>query len=64
MHFRKNIEHIGEVLGYQLSKTLHYKIRDIKTLFRSKMMSIYDDQLVVCSVLSTSLTLHQRLKDY
>ncbi|MFI0431096.1 uracil phosphoribosyltransferase [Mariniflexile sp. HMF6888] len=64
MRFRKNIEHIGEVLGYELSKTLHYKNKDIKTPFGSKTMAVYDDQLVVCSVLRAGLTLHQGLLNY
>jgi len=31
MRFRKNIERIGEVLGYELSKTLPHEVKTVQT---------------------------------
>ena len=32
MRFRRNIERIGEILGYELSKTLDYRNQTVETL--------------------------------
>lgn len=64
MRFRKNIERIGEILGYELSKTLSYKTIKVKTPFGAKKMSVSEDKLVFCSVLRAGLPLHQGLLNY
>ena len=64
MRFRRNIERIGEILSYELSKSLDYKNKTIQTPFGSKMMSLYINELVLCSVLRAGLPLHQGLLNY
>lgn len=64
MRFRKNIERIGEILGYELSKTLDYEQKNIKTPFGSKSISLPSNDLVLCSVLRAGLPLHQGLLNY
>jgi uracil phosphoribosyltransferase len=64
MRFRKNIERIGEVLGYELSKTLNYKDKKVETPFGHKMVSMPQNNLVLCSVLRAGLPLHQGLLNY
>jgi uracil phosphoribosyltransferase len=32
MRFRRNIERIGEIMAYELSKELHYKSVEIQTI--------------------------------
>ena len=64
MRFRRNIERIGEVLGYELSKTLAYKRADVKTPFGIKRMNLPENDLVLCSVLRAGLPLHQGLLSY
>lgn len=64
MRFRKNIERIGEILGYELSKTLNYSEKSIKTPLGNKNVSILKDKLVLCSVLRAGLPLHQGLLNY
>jgi uracil phosphoribosyltransferase len=49
MRFRRNIERIGEIMAYELSKELHYKSVEIQTT-RYKNTEIAD-QLVICSIL-------------
>jgi uracil phosphoribosyltransferase len=61
MRFRKNIERIGEILGYELSKTLNYKGKKVKTPFGHKTVLMPQDNLVLCSVLRAGLPLHQGL---
>ncbi len=64
MRFRRNIERIGEILSYELSKTLHYKGKTVNTPFGSKEISLPIDQLVLCSVLRAGLPLHQGMLNY
>lgn len=64
MRFRRNIERIGEILGYELSKSLDYKTKKVKTPFGHKQMSVPENELVLCSVLRAGLPLHQGLLNY
>jgi len=64
MRFRRNIERIGEVLCYELSKSTSYAKKTVETPFGSKEMTLPSDQLVLCSVLRAGLPLHQGLLNY
>ena len=64
MRFRRNIERIGEILSYELSKTLHYHTHEVKTPLGTKAMSVPDNPLVLCSVLRAGLPLHQGMLNY
>ncbi|MBT8320692.1 MAG: uracil phosphoribosyltransferase [Eudoraea sp.] len=64
MRFRRNIERIGEILSYELSKTLEYRVNTIQTPFGNKPMSLSTNNLVLCSVLRAGLPLHQGLLNY
>lgn len=64
MRFRRNIERIGEILSYELSKTLNYHNKAVKTPFGSKEISLPTDKLVLCSVLRAGLPLHQGMLNY
>ncbi len=64
MRFRRNIERIGEVLAYELSKTLTFSVKKITTPLDIKSISLSDDQLVLCSILRAGIPLHQGLLNY
>lgn len=64
MRFRRNIERIGEVLGYEMSKTLHYQDSRVTTPFGIKKMRLPTNDLVLCSVLRAGLPLHHGLLNY
>jgi len=64
MRFRRNIERIGEVLGYELSKELTYVPKLIETPLGHQKMEIHQDQLVLGSILRAGLPLHQGLLNY
>ncbi|WP_281297818.1 uracil phosphoribosyltransferase [Flavobacterium limnophilum] len=64
MRFRRNIERIGEVMAYELSKNLHYKNVEIQTPLGIKKTTEIADQLVLCSILRAGLTLHQGFLNY
>lgn len=64
MRFRKNIERIGEVLSYEISKTLLFSSNDIKTPLGIKSIKLPNEQLVICSILRAGLPLHNGLLNY
>ena len=64
MRFRRNIERIGEVLCYELSKSLNYDTKTVQTPFGTKDIALPIDELVLCSVLRAGIPLHQGLLNY
>lgn len=64
MRFRKNIERIGEILGYELSKYLNYQPINITTPLGHKNIPLISNDLVICSILRAGLPLHQGLQNY
>jgi uracil phosphoribosyltransferase len=64
MRFRRNIERIGEVLGYELSKNLEYVSKIVETPLGNKTMELPQEQLVLCSILRAGLPLHLGLLNY
>jgi len=64
MRFRRNLERIGEILGYELSKTLNYSSKLITTPLGKKDISLINNELVLCSILRAGLPLHQGLQNY
>mgnify|MGYP002625901266 CR=1 FL=1 len=59
MVFRRNVERIGEMMAYELSKTLDYKKKKIITPLGSIEMSLPKDDIVLATVLRAGLPFHQ-----
>ena len=64
MRFRRNIERIGEIMAYELSKELHYSDIEIPTPLGIKKTTEIKDQLVLCSILRAGLPLHIGFLNY
>ncbi len=64
LRFRRNIERIGEVLSYELSKYLSYSDVSVETPLGNKKMQLPSNDLVLCSILRAGLPLHQGLLNY
>ena len=64
MRFRRNIERLGEILGYELSKTLNYKEEQVKTPLGTKSVPAATEEIVLCSILRAGLPLHNGLLNY
>lgn len=64
MRFRRNMERIGEIMAYELSKELHFKNVAIQTSLGIKNTSEIIDNLVLCSILRAGLTLHNGFLNY
>jgi uracil phosphoribosyltransferase len=58
--FRHNVERIGELMAYELSKTLEYKAKTVKTpLGQLDIQLTRQEELVVATVLRAGLPFHQ-----
>ncbi|RXP61376.1 uracil phosphoribosyltransferase [Lutibacter sp. HS1-25] len=64
MRFRRNIERIGEILAYELSKSLSYKSETITTPLGTKIVQSLQNEVVLCSILRAGLPLHNGLLNY
>jgi len=64
LRFRKNLERVGEILAYELSKDLSYRTKAIKTPLGEAEAGSLIDEVVICSVLRAGLTIHQGLLNY
>lgn len=64
MRFRRNIERIGEVMAYELSKNLNYEDIQITTPLGIKNTTRICDKLVLCSILRAGLPLHLGFLNY
>ena len=64
MRFRRNIERIGEVLGYELSKSLHFEAHNIETPLGDSNTILLKNDIVLCSILRAGVPLHNGLLNY
>lgn len=64
LRFRRNIERIGEIMAYEMSKTFNYSVKDIKTPLGIASVSTPDNQLVISTILRAGLPFHQGLLSY
>jgi len=64
MRFRKNVERIGEVIAYEISRHLPSQIVDIQTPLGMAPSKILQQQPVLATILRAGLPLHQGLLNY
>ncbi len=64
LRFRRNIERIGEVLGYELSKQLNFTNTVVETPLGEKQIQTISNNIILCSILRAGLPLHQGLLNY
>jgi uracil phosphoribosyltransferase len=62
--FRRNLERLGEVLGYELSKTLAYETREVETPLGIAPCPFPRQAVVLGAILRAGLPLHQGLLNY
>ncbi len=62
--FRHNIERIGEILAYEMSKTFSFSEEICTTPLGEKTIGLPKEKLVICSVLRAGLTLHHGVLNY
>lgn len=64
MRFRRNMERISEILGYELSKNLAYTTKQVTTPLGEAEVNVLKEQPVLATILRAGLSMHQGLLNY
>jgi uracil phosphoribosyltransferase len=64
MRFRRNLERMGEVMAYEISKTFEYESREVITPLGAAQVSTFKKQPVIATILRAGLPLHQGLLNF
>ncbi|NBA77126.1 uracil phosphoribosyltransferase [Emticicia sp. ODNR4P] len=59
MRFRKNMERLGEILAYEISKTLDYQPATVQTPLAEASTALLTEQPVLVAILRASLPFYQ-----
>ena len=64
LRFRKNMERIGEIFAYEISKTLYHSPHQINTPLGVATTNLCDETIVNATILRAGLPLHQGILNY
>ena len=64
MRFRRNLERLGEIFAYEISKQMNASGKDVVTPLGIANMLTYDEHVVVATILRAGLPLHQGILNY
>jgi uracil phosphoribosyltransferase len=64
MRFRKNLERIGEIISYEISKTMEYENRETTTPLGIAQTSHLKAQPVIATILRAGLPIHLGVLNY
>ena len=64
MRFRRNLERIGEIAAYEISKVLPFEEKEIETPMGTAVSKLIKQQPVLATILRAGLPLHQGLLNY
>jgi uracil phosphoribosyltransferase len=64
MRFRRNLERIGEIFAYEISKTLEYTKTEVATPLGIAECNLPADNVVVSTILRAGLPLHTGILNY
>lgn len=64
MRFRRNIERIGEVMAYEISRDLAYTTENVRTPLGVSPTNVVADQVVVACIMRAALPFHYGMLNY
>lgn len=64
MRFRRNLERIGEITAYEMSKTFNYVPQVVETPLGEAEVNMIGDKIVVATILRAGLPFHQGFLNY
>ena len=64
MRFRRNIERIGEIFSYEISKKMEYENTEISTPLGISTESLMKEKPILATILRAGLPLHQGFLNY
>jgi uracil phosphoribosyltransferase len=64
MRFRRNLERVGEIFSYEISKTLNYTSVDVQTPLGVANTKLMTNEIVLGTILRAGLPFHQGFLNY
>ncbi len=64
MRFRRNLERVGEVMAYEISKTLAYEPATVETPLGEAEVWLPTDKVVIATILRAGIPFHQGFLNY
>lgn len=64
LRFRRNLERLGEVAAYEISKMLEFTEKEIQTPLGISVCKVLKDQPVLATILRAGLPMHQGMLNY
>jgi len=64
MRFRRNLERIGQIMAYEISKTLKYTAKETTTPLASANFPVVDEKVVLATIFRAGVPFHQGFLSY
>jgi uracil phosphoribosyltransferase len=64
MRFRRNMERLGEIFAYEISKTMSYGVEEVETPLGISETLLMPEQPVLMTIVRAGIPLHQGLLNY
>ncbi len=64
LRFRRNMERIGEIFAYEISKTFDYEIEEVETPLGIADAAVQQDTVVLATILRAGLPMHAGMLNY
>lgn len=64
MRFRRNMERIGEIMAYEISKAMNYVEEKVQTPLGIAPVQVIDEKVVISTILRAGLPFHQGFLNY
>ena len=64
LRFRRNLERIGEIMAFEMSKRMRYKTVDITTLLAVAPCQVLDEDVVLATIFRAGIPFHKGFLDF
>lgn len=64
LRFRRNMERVGEIFAYEISRTLTFASREVRTPLGTALVEVPADKVVLATILRAGLPFHRGLLNY
>ena len=64
LRFRRNLERIGEIMAYEISKRLRYRKADVQTPLAMAGCDVLDEDVVLATIFRAGIPFHQGFLEY
>jgi len=64
LRFRRNLERLGEIMAYEISKTISYSEKEVETPLGIAKVMMPDSPIVLATILRAGLPIHQGILNY